>query len=104
MAQTWHNREETNMREPTFHAAKADYERSDTASEKSLMAKLTRASIVGLIAFIGGPHRVDLFACGAWSATLDASAALESANAHLPLGHHGDEGKSPRCANRRFCS
>ena len=42
------------MREPAFHAAMADYERSETASEKSLMAKLTRASILGLIAFIGG--------------------------------------------------
>lgn len=42
------------MQEPAFHAVMADYERSETASEKSLTSKLTRASILGLIAFCMG--------------------------------------------------
>ena len=42
------------MREPTFQSVMADYERSETESEKSLSSKLTRASILGLIAFCAG--------------------------------------------------
>jgi hypothetical protein len=42
------------MRESDFLAVMADYARSELASEKSLMSKLTRASILGLIAFCAG--------------------------------------------------